>query len=217
MRKHKQHKQLVKLITSCDKLMMDKFIEMLLTENYSPLIISGHPSSEEVEAAWNSIMCEYAEGIGSEHYLRVVELTKEINAAIMKFNRIALFVSTLANTQYSAAIAGMLRKMGYPGRYDPTDRDSYMNELEATLSKAKTLLLNAQRKQAELKNLESSVEKGKSDRKHFDELIILLSAHNKYHVKEHDITVQKYYIMVRNMNRQIELSNRKEYGRSTHR
>lgn len=215
MSKLKINKEPIRLITTCDKLMMDKFIDCLVSENYNSLIISGNPSKEQLDAAWNNIISEYAELIGSEHYETIIRLTKEINAAVFKFNRVSLYVFILG-IMHSESIANHLRKMGYPGNYNPSNQEMYKRDLETSLNKAKTLLAQAQQKQIQLNKLESSIEKGKIDRRHFDEVIIALSDHKKYQVKEDQITVQKYCIMIKNMKRRIEILNKKEYGRATH-
>jgi hypothetical protein len=211
-------KEEVVLIRSCDKLMMDAFIECLLTENYEALIISGKPKPEELIDAWNMIISEYAMLIGSDKYERMIQLTREINSNIFKFNRVELYVNILSKavddpSMYSVVLIKELKRFGYPGQYDPKIKSRFLEELNAAYNKAKKLLMSAQLKQDELKKLEGAVEKGKADRVQFDKNFIALSSHHKYQIQESKISAQKYCLMVQDLNRKAELANTKSNGR----
>jgi hypothetical protein len=208
----------VKLIRTCEELMLDKFKHCLLKEEYFPLILSGQPSETELNDAWNTIISEYAQLSGSDKFERIVTLTKEINASIFKFNRVELYIRILAKAvddpaMYSQVLIKELKRFGYPGQYDPKIKSRYLEELDAAYSKAKSLLVSAKLKQNELKRLEGQMEKGKVDSTHFDNNIIELSAHYKYQITEHNISTQKYCLMIRDMKQKIQLSNIKSYGR----
>jgi hypothetical protein len=210
----------VKLIRCCEDLMLDKFKECLIKEVYTSLIISGTPTDIEINEAWNTIISEYASLTGSDQFERIVTLTREINAAIFKFNRVELFVRILMKAvddpgMYSLVLIKELKRYGYPGEYNLQIKSRYLDELEGAYSKAKSLLVSAKLKQDQLRKLEETMEKGKVDGAHFDNNIIALSAHYKYQVTEHNISTQKYCLMIKDMNQKIQLSNI-QHGRSAY-
>jgi hypothetical protein len=204
----------IKLIRSCEDLMLDKFKHCLLKEEYSPLIISGQPSETELNDAWNFIISEFALLSGNEKFERMITLTREINAAVLKFNRVEIYVRILLRavdepSMFSEVLVKELKRYGYPGQYDPKIKSRYVDELEAAYSKAKSLLVSAKLKQDELKKLEKEMLAGKADSQYFDKSLIDLSGFYKYQVLEHNISVQKFCLMVKDMNRIIKLQNSK--------
>lgn len=210
----------VKLIRTCEELMLDKFKHCLIKEDYKPLIIAGTPTEAQLQDAWNAIISEYALLTGNDKFERMVTLTREININVFKFNRVELYVRILMKaaddpSMYSEVLVKELKRFGYPGQYDPKIKSRYLEELDAAYSKAKSLLVSAQLKQQELKKLEANLGKGKMDGAHFDNNIITLSAHYKYQVVEHSISTQKYCLMIKDMNQKIQLQNF-QHGRQLH-
>lgn len=195
----------IPIISKCDQLSMDVFIDCLVTGNYAAL---GGGSLEDLHAAWNEVMTEYAELIGSEHYIKAVRLTKEINFNRLKFVLIEAMVQVL-QVQYTDVLVKELKRLGFPGQYNWDIQERYQKELKAAYSKAKVYLVTAQTKQKELQEMEAKIESGKMDRKYFDSMFISLSQYFKYQVKEHEITVQKYCLMVKGMNDYYESLTRK--------
>src|ERR1035437_10870844 len=62
-----------RLIDDCSKLMLDKFQDCLFENDLSVLIISGSPTQEDLQAAWDKIYVQYCQLSQDSSYNEVLD------------------------------------------------------------------------------------------------------------------------------------------------
>ncbi len=177
---------------SIHKLPLAIFIDIVVDNDYSGLVISGTPEPGELEDAWINIHEQYCEAIGNG------SATNYLEREVLKLS-ITLFVGSeaisLLRKYYVPAIAQKLSNaIAFFEKLDPTKPDEYdkiLNRYETRLRSVKMRLAIAQT------NLDAiqAKEKGKTihvDRQYFTRVLVALSDIAGYEIDESKITVAKF-------------------------
>lgn len=183
-----------------DQITLDKFLICLCEGDQQVLIISGHPSKEELKAAWDVLYNEYCEHSGGSDYRYMLGLVKEITLISHRKTRIDLIVQVLSRF-YSEELIAELRYMGYAFKFPKEDRKQFITDLNSVVKRSKTLSILLENKRRELEAYEKKGGK-KPTRDYFDELIIELSKWMGFQIKESEIAVKRFVTILRRFNEQ---------------
>lgn len=182
---------------------LSKFIDCIVDGNLSALIIHGLPTIEQLSEAWQNILSEYSENVGTQEYRLYVQMYKEVSILSITLNQIRI----LAHRGGEGIPAGILRMVYDEGlckelngllktglHFDWNNQDDYHKNLDKCINRSGSIkikydLLNIRFKAIEEKN------KGKAgvkmDRQYFISILVTLSDHAKYRIEE-SITMGEY-------------------------
>lgn len=191
------------IIRSCHKLLMSQFIDCLVDKDLSVL---GDGPESELQAAWADIYSEFTSLRQSQESTELFDLMKEVLTLDNKLKIINKCLEVLW-VCYNRDIANELQLLGYQVRLDWSDKEAYYSGLKSISSKAKTLSAHLKRKEQELVAL---TEKNKGEgysRSHFDAVNVNLSKFMEFNIREEEITVSKWCMMVNKYEAWLEVKN----------
>lgn len=169
------------------KLKMSEFIDYLIEGTY------------ENKEEWNEIMIDYACAIGSDSFEAYMHAHIRMATATSQYNLIESIVRVL-EVDYQPGLVKELKSFGYMGQYNPELRERYIKDLNNALKKAKIHLVQAQQSKEQIERMNSESEGNeKPSREMFDENLITLSKYFGYQVKDTEITVLQYCLMLKRM------------------
>lgn len=191
----------IKYHTSLNDLPLNKFIDCIVDNNLSALIISHGeelPSSEELSAAWDNILAEYAELTGTSEYRMFCELYKEVE--ILKITLTQISVLAARGNAETGEMQGILR-MTYDEyfadelnkllktkcRFNWNDQKSYHAELDKCVNRGKAFKIKYDLKKMQFEAIEKKNlgKKGeRPTRQYFTSILVTLSDHAKYRIEE---------------------------------
>lgn len=182
-----------------DKIKLSDFIDYIVDDSY--------PDKDE----WSEILLQYSCALKSDSFEQYLRSMIFINSAYTKFNLVEKLVQVLEQ-MYVEEYVQELKAFGYMGEFDWNKKDRYIKELKACYSKAKVFLGQAKQKEAELRKqlADFSTPDKEQIRSNFIHNILSLSKFQGYAVKEDDITVLKYCLL---LNKMIE-HGKSDQGRS---
>ncbi len=190
---------------------LSKFIDCIVENNLSALIISGLPTEQQLHESWENIMNEYTEIIGTQEYRMYVQIFKEISLlkiTLQQINAIAhkgtenldiddkdYFATGILRLTYDEYFAKELNiLLRTDCKFNWLDQKSYHAELDKCISRSKSIkikidLKNIQFEAIEEKNKNKSA--AKIDRQYFTSILITLSDHAKFRIDE-NIKMSEY-------------------------
>lgn len=171
------------------KLKLSEFIDHLLAGG------ADYPDQEQ----WKELMIDYAAALESPTFEAYMDACVRMNVAASKFQLVESIVQVL-EVDYNPEYVRELKEFGYMGQYNPETREAYLRDLQNAYKKAKSFLILAKQKKEEIDRIEKESEgSGEITREVFDENLISLSKFFGYHVKDTDITVLQYCLMIKRM------------------
>jgi len=188
-----------KILSKCSEITMDKFIECLVNKNYSCLILSGQYLSEELERIWTDVFYEYCDLTNSKDYQLMLKYMKSISINEAKLTVINLCLIVLSHS-YNQECVDLLKKYGYNYKFDESDNESFLKDLQNVQNTSKMAVINLQN---DRKQLEKITDKKQSSIKEsdFDKIFISLSKYMGYPVRKRDLTVSEYCSMINVINK----------------
>lgn len=195
---------LPKWYQSINSLPLNRFIDIIVDENILALVISGRPTDEQLNKAWEDISLQYADAIKDNEYKLVTSLQKEINTLTITYNLIQEAIKTLKDfyTKQFAVELNALLKSSF--KFDIRFPDDYDNDLKRAKGRSKGILLQLQIKQSAYDAIATKRNSGgKATREYFSGILITLSDYVKYRIGE-DITVFEFCDRIRRVNQYYE-------------
>ena len=104
--------QAVKLYTSCYDTPMSAFISCVVDENYNALVVSGNPTPEQIQSAWDGIYEQYSELSKNTVYSEYVQRLKEHTIVLHQINGLTAGLTALRFAWYPD-VANALRSLGF--------------------------------------------------------------------------------------------------------
>jgi hypothetical protein len=191
--------------------MLDKFQDCLFENDLSVLIISGSPTQEDLQAAWDKIYVQYCQLSQDSSYNEVFETIKEINDLRAKIYLIDGIIVYL-QLSYSKELIDILNVFALRCTIKQEDTGAVLaDKLNTVLGRAKKWNLKLKQKQGDLEKLRTK-STGKLDRNYFDDQLFEISKFNGYHIKASDITVSQF---CRSLNKIVEHYQREEFKNKT--
>jgi len=194
--------------------------------NLYALIISGSPTDPQVlKAAWENILHEYTEAIGTSEFKLYLSLYKEVSLLEIEYNSIKNAVDILSEIQNyliqhgpHASILQAQKKWGdelnrllrTDCKFNNMDSATYQEELNKCIRRSKSIKIKLDLKLLAFAEIQKKNKGGQvMDRRYFDSMLITISDHAKYEIGE-NITVSKYCERIKRYNHYCEsLKSRK--------
>jgi hypothetical protein len=201
------------LYRSIHKLPFSVFVDAICDGELSGLLISGEATQQQLTAVWEDLLMEYQDVIGGDENEYINDLYKRAYKDEILFLHIDTILSVMQE-RYVPKFANYLRQFVAPDlKFDVTDPEGYERDLKRCTVRlpAKKLILQETLKELEdelNRRASGSTEKPKRD--YYTKVLINLSDHAGYAVKEHDITVYEFCERVRRLNAYIQKSQTKK-------
>lgn len=182
---------------------MSKFIKAAVYLDLSQLVISGHPSSEELSLAWATIYQEFIDGMQDKRSQFRVRLVNEIDKLSYDYRVIQLCVQRLSIGPCDWAIEQLRRRVRVAGEFNPEDQAHYFHQLLIVMNHSLSLKHRLTERQAELKIIYNREGAGAAlTIQHFDSLIATVSLFAKFQINRQKTTVSEFMELYKEMKRQ---------------
>jgi hypothetical protein len=196
----------VELYHQCDQLPLDRFIRCYTEGDLTALVISGAPTPEELQDAWNAICLEYVEINSSPETLHLYFLQREISLLadeIYHVETILYFLSPVMlpfSMDHKDGLVKILHSFGYKQAIDFTT--DYSPVLEAIQNRLAPKKIKLQTKEKELATFMAGKEGLTLTADHFDSwLIKLWKMQGGNIIRAKDITVKEYVNLIKEYNK----------------
>lgn len=181
---------------------LNKFIDCDVDGNLSALVISGYPTPEQLGAAWNYILSQYSELVGTYEYKMYVELYREVNILRITLDQIAIAVGGEVSGEngekvpvigmlrlvYNESVAKTLNELlNTKCRFNWADQKSYHAECDKCIRRSKAIRIKLDLKNLQFAAIEkkNKAKKGeKTDRQYYVSVLVTLSDFAKYRIEE---------------------------------
>lgn len=182
---------------------LSKFIKAAASLDLRQLVISGHPSPEDLLTAWGVIYQEFIDGMqGSKPNFRV-KLTNEIDKLEYDYRVIQLCIQRLSIGPSLWAVEQLRRRVRVAGDFNPEDQAQYFQQLLIVMNQALTLKHKLTERQAELKIVYQKEGAGTTPTvQHFDSLIARVSLFAKFQINRRETMVSEFIELYKEMKRQ---------------
>lgn len=199
----------IKYHKSIHDLPLSKFIDCIVDNNLSALIISGFPEEEELRSAWENIIGQYTDTIGGMEYKMYTELFKEISVLKITLNQIDIAVGILQVT-YDEFFAKEVNKLLRTDcKFNWKDQQSYQAECKKCLNRAKAIKIKLDLKNLQFDAIQKKQKPGaKIDRQYFLSILITLSDFAKYRLDE-TIKMGEYCERIKRFNEYCDMQKTK--------
>lgn len=195
------------------ELPLNRFIDVIVDDNYAALIITGYPAHEDLLSAWGQIQSEYADAIGDHEHRMYVSLFKEVSVLAINLQLVNSAVEVLEKV-YSAELAGRLNKLlGTTFKFDPADPEKYRATLKRCIMRSKAFKIDLDLKQIQLKGMQKEHNEAgaKPSREYFQSILITLSDHAHYAIQD-NITVFEFCDRIKRFTTYCEQAKKKRHG-----
>ena len=197
------------LYKDCYELMMDQFIDCFLNNNFRRLIKTQSKliTEQYLLNKWEQIFEEYCNLTATKHYKALFKNRKEHTIVYCKLFTIETCLLTLSKT-YSKVCINELKRLGYVYDFDYTNKEAFLNDLEAINKRKEALLMQFKRLEKEYADIVGEQKNNVVDNNYFDKQLIIL---NKWkggefvHLK--DISVTEYCSMLNLYVKEMEANN----------
>jgi hypothetical protein len=184
---------------TCDNLPLNKFIDCIVDGNLQALTISGFPTQGQLQAAWENILVEYSEAMGSTEYRMYVQLFKDISISKIILDQLTIALNILQVTYDEFFHTEVNRILRTDCKFNWKDQASYQAEIKKCFNRSKALKIALDLKLLKFESIEAKNKNKtgqKIDRKYFISVLITLSDHAKYQIQE-TIKMNEYCERVR--------------------
>jgi hypothetical protein len=194
---------------SITKLPLNKFVDVAVDNNLNALTISGFPTPEELEIAWSHIYNEYSEAMGDNESKLYVTLLKRVAVLKLTLSEIHILVEILTECYYEPFTKKLNKLLNQAYEFNPDKPEEFNKQLKSCLNRSKAFKIEMDLKQLQLdafiaKNKEK---KSKYTRQYFDNILISLSDHAGFEVKE-TITVYQFCERLKRLNEYNDLKKK---------
>lgn len=185
---------------NCSNVIMNDFIECLLTSDYEKL--GG-------QEAWEELYSEYIGLRENKSSSYVLSIIKEITYLQTKVFIIVKCCEVLA-VVYSRELVNEIKQCGCKGRFDWSNKDQYSNDVKAAVSYSKKYITQYQKKEKELADYNTRHGNIAIQRKDFDIWAVTLSKFIGFRVDYNVVYVSEYCHMMNMYERYCEVSHAEE-------
>lgn len=179
------------------------FMNALIAEDSTLLVISGHPPEDEIERAWLSVYSIYCSLVGGVEISRLIKRNSAISTLASKIERVSKLLevaSLIADMQVSDA----LKDDGIVIDCSATDAE-YFIQINRAKSRLKSDVMRLEMLVAERPKAKPG--KHMQTEESFVNTLMEVSKHEGYPVKD-NISVYEYGMYVRRLRSHIEAMNK---------
>lgn len=195
------------LHTSCKTLPFSKFKPAYCRNDYSGLVIKGEPTPEELQAAWNEILFDYASLIKTENSDYLFILRKDISDLQWQIWYVDEccreespefeIPAGVLHIRYEEALVKELKKIGYTIK-DEFGTDEYFDRLSLIVSLCKSRVHDLEELRAEYDRLQKTFDGKQQTEEELDATQALLSKYQGYNIDDETTTVYRFTIIFNN-------------------
>jgi hypothetical protein len=184
---------------------LNRFIDVVVDDNFAALIITGYPPIEDLMTAWAQIKGEYADASEQQEHRMFISLFKEVNILALNLQTINCLVEMLEQIYVPEFASALNKLLNTSFQFDPTDPVKYKSTLKNCLMRSKAIKINMDLKRLQLEAMQGKVDEPdkKVTREYFQSILITLSNHVKYQVQD-SITVYEFCDRMKRYNRECE-------------
>jgi hypothetical protein len=199
-----------KWCTSIHDTPLYKFIEALCDNNLFALVIAGAPQSYQLNDAWENILTEYSEAIGSTEHKLYLSLLKEITISqgtLFQIERVIELMYGFHTKQFAELLNKLLRVRF---DFDPSKPKEYDALLSRCYNRSRSLVVDIKLKQIQLEVMEGKMMKDgvAPTRLYFDNSLITLSDYAGFHLTN-QIMTSEFCTRLKRYAQYIENKNKK--------
>lgn len=194
------------LYRTISELPLRVFITCIVDKNLSALIISGNPTVNELEEAWEDIRQQYADAIGDHEHRLCTSLYKELAIMNCNFRMIILLVDLLGHAFMKELADELNDILNTSFAFDPSDPIQYKKELQRCLNRSKSILLDIELKEKQYKSIagkQPGEATTKPTKEYFISILITLSDHAKHDIPD-TISVFEFCERLKRFNHYVE-------------
>lgn len=187
----------VKLLSRCNEVTMNVFMQCICDDNLSALIVSGTPDAMELANAWATLFYEYCDLVDATEAKHRIKLVSEIS---LKKSRITCGQGwhNLLYYYYNENIAEALRRIGFDYDLNPEDPEAYHYDLACINAELRSQRFQLRIKEAEYEAiLEKQSTSHSVDRKYFSTIFFRINHYAKYNAVNGQTTVEDYCAALR--------------------
>jgi len=172
----------------------------MVDDNIYALVITGHPSIEQLQLAWAQINQEYADVMGDNEHRMFVSVYRDVKVLETTLKLIHWLIDQLREVYYIEFASRLNALLNTRFKFDHTKPEQYFNELTRCINRSKGFKIDLDLKLAQFEVMQKSrKEQGegkKPSREYYQAILITLSDHVKYPVSD-SITVYEFCDRVR--------------------
>jgi len=185
---------------------LNKFIDCIVDGNLSALTISGFPSPEQLSQAWDFILSQYSELVGTQEYRMYKILYCEVSILKITLDQIRILAAKGNNQGEKVGILRMIENDFFASelnkllnmncKFNWADQKNYHEELDKCVRRSKALFIQYELKTAQFKAIEKKNQAkpgAKMDRQYFVSILVTLSdaPYTKYPITD-NIKMSEY-------------------------
>lgn len=189
------------LYSDCSKLPLDRFIDCLVDNDLSQLIISGTPTPEQLQETWDKIYLEYCQLSQNGTYNETLELYREIYDLRAKISIVNNTIQYL-QISYDRELVLILNKLALGCTVTEEDKGEVLiDKLNGVIARMKKWFPKLKQREKELEELRKE-NTGKVDRSYFDNWLDAISIDFGFMIESSRITVSRFCRAIAKLNKQ---------------
>lgn len=172
--------------STTSSLSLGKFIDIFCDGNLKALIISGEPSPFDLADAWEAILNQYVDIIGSTESKHLIMLQRQVLLLKAKISLVDTAVKVLSE-RWSQVTADELMKLGYKVNEKTLERDLIM-----VIDRSKKFIVELDMKAKDFEKMNKTVSTKQKDRSDFEREIARISHYMRFRIDKNQVTVSEY-------------------------
>jgi len=192
------------LYRKINKIPFDKFEDCYVDNDLSSLIISGTPTQQELQECWDVMHEDYIYAIGDSEQKLYLRLYKEVSELTTRIHLIRRIIEVLYNYRVKKMEDILNKELKSSFKFDSSKPEEYDKLLQKAYSKSKSLIIQYDLKNIQLKAIEKGQEKNggqKPTREYFSGIINVMRIVHKCPIDKKVITAFEYIDLVRLTNK----------------
>lgn len=180
------------------------FIDALVDDKIHGLVVAGHPTEDELYAAWADLMIQYNEGLGDNESRLFFSLHKQILGKEITLQQVDFAIEVLRGVFVPEVLTFLNGVFFTCIEYDPLDEDDRDRKLTVFRNQKASIRMAIDMKRIQYDAIKKKKsEGGKPDRTYFQTILLNLSDYAKYEIND-KITVFQYCERLRRLNKFLE-------------
>lgn len=196
------------------ELPLHRFEDIVCDSNLYALVITGKPSDNDLLKAWADIQLEIADAANDQEYRLMSSMSRDVHKLSITIDQIHIALDQL-KVRYVEKFAMLVNKWLVSSfKFDVRFPEDYDNDIARAKRRIKGLELDLSLKKAAYEGVKTKFASadGKFTRAYFQGMLITLSDHVKFEIKN-TITVFEFYTRIRRLNDDIEKMKKQNNGR----
>lgn len=200
----------MKVYESISKLPLGKFVDCYVDGKFEVLIIEGEPTKDELAAAWDKVLTQFFDAMGTAEQRLYMNLLKEVNILVATINQAKTLINVMRE-MYARPLGKLLNKiLGARIKWPESGREEINKHLNRCESMIKPIEMKLAFKEPALKQLQKKMEAGTNNKpswEYFDRLLNLLEENFSVPI-DYNIVTSRFCDKVKRMHDQYKKRKR---------